>query len=390
VRSARRLTTAGLAAAAGVVALGATPAGAAPGASAQAAPSGVRLVPAGRFHQPVMVASPAGDRRRIFVVEREGRILIRRGNRTVGRPFLDVSRLISTDGERGLLSMAFAPDYARSGRFYLYLTDKGGDVRIVEYRRSRGSADRADPRSRRFVLRQEHSKFSNHNGGHLAFGPDRLLYGSIGDGGGGGDPLGSGQRLGTLLGKMIRIDPRRSGRRSYTVPRDNPFVGRRDARREIYAYGLRNPFRFSFDRQSGDLAIGDVGQGAVEEVDVVRRGRPTGPNFGWSVFEGNRRFKDGDAPGHVPPVLERLHENGVCSITGGLVVRDRGLPALFGRYVYGDFCAPELRSVRLETPQAVDDRPVGINVPQASGFGEDGTGRVYVTSLEGPVYRLAP
>ena len=359
-----------------------------PARPAQAA--GVRLQSVGSFKSPVFVTAPAGDARRLFVVEREGRIRIRRAGRTLRRPFLDVSGLTNTEGERGLQSMAFAPDYARSGLVYLYLTDNGGDIQILEYRRARGNPDRADPRSRRLVIRQEHSANSNHNGGQVAFGPDRLLYAAFGDGGGSGDPLGAGQRLSTLLGKVIRVDPRRLGRRGYRVPRDNPFVGRRGARPEIFAYGLRNPYRFSFDRRGGDLAIADVGQSNIEEVDLVPRGRPTGPNFGWSVFEGTRRTKAGDAPGHVEPVLERPHEDGVCSITGGYVVRDRTLPALAGRYVYGDFCSPELRSARLGSPRAADDRPLGLRVEQVTGFGEDGLGRVYVVSLKGPVYRLAP
>ena len=351
---------------------------------------GVRLQGVGSFQSPVFVTAPAGDSRRLFVVEREGRIRIRRAGRTLRRPFLDVSGLTDTEGERGLQSMAFAPDYARSGRVYLYLTDNGGDINILEYRRARGNPDRADPRSRRLVIRVEHSENTNHNGGQVAFGPDGLLYAALGDGGGSGDPLGAGQRLNTLLGKMIRVDPRRTGRRGYRVPRDNPFVGRGGARPEIFAYGLRNPYRFSFDRRGGDLAIADVGQGAIEEVDLVPRGRPTGPNFGWSVFEGTRRMKPGEAPGHVDPVLERPHEAGVCSITGGYVVRDRALPALAGRYVYGDFCSPELRSARLGSPRAADDRPLGLRVEQVTGFGEDGLGRVYVVSLKGPVYRLVP
>jgi glucose/arabinose dehydrogenase len=233
---------------------------------------------------------------------------------------------------------------------------------------------------------------SNHNGGLLLFGPDRRLYIGLGDGGGGGDRHGSrgnAQALGTLLGKILRIDPRRSGGRAYTIPSGNPFRGRSGARGEIYAYGLRNPWRFSFDRRTGDLTIGDVGQGDVEEIDFVRSGR--GKNFGWRPFEGRRRYTRGQsAPGHVKPVIQRFHSRGNCSITGGVVVRDPGLPALRGRYVFGDFCRGRIETARLSPGRATAQRTTRLRVPSLSSFGEDARGRVYAVSLEGPVYRLAP
>jgi glucose/arabinose dehydrogenase len=188
--------------------------------------------------------------------------------------------------------MAFAPDYARSGLLYLYLTDNGGGIVILEYRRARGSPDRADPRSKRLVIRQEHSANFNHHGGQVAFGPDGLLYAALGDGGGSGDPLGAGQRLNTLLGKMIRVDPRRSGRRGYRVPRDNPFVGRRGLRPEIFAYGLRNPYRSRSTAEAATSPSRTWGR-ATSRRSISPRGRATGPNFGWSVFEGTRRMKAG-------------------------------------------------------------------------------------------------
>lgn len=371
----------------------AMPTTAAPPARPGAAPAqsrGVRLVRVGTFESPTYVTAPPGDRRRVFVVEQRGTIRVIRGGRILRRPFLDIRGSVKAGGEQGLLSMAFAPDYARSRRFYVYFTDPGGDIRVQEFRRSRSSSDRADRRTRRAVISQEHSQFSNHNGGQLQFGPDGLLYMGFGDGGGAGDPLGSGQDLGTLLGKVLRIDPRRSGRRRYSVPRTNPFVGRSGARPEIYAYGLRNPWRFSFDRSTGDLTLADVGQSEVEEVDFARRGRARGANFGWSVFEGTRRFRDGTAPGHVPPVLQQLHSDGNCSITGGYVVRDRSLGSLLGRYVYGDFCLGRIRSALLRPGEARGDRATGLEVPSLSSFGEDARGRVYAASLDGPVYRLAP
>ena len=362
----------------------------APDASAaQRRDRGVRLVRFARFDAPIYVTAPPADRRRVFVVERAGRVRIVRDGRTLARPFLDISSDVSTDGERGLLSIAFAPDYERSGKVYAYFNDRTGDVRIDELTRS-GDPNRVDPASRRQVIRVEHRQFSNHNGGTVQFGPDGLLYAAAGDGGGGGDPFKAGQNLGTLLGKLIRIDPRASGGRPYRVPRDNPFVGRQGARSEIYAYGLRNPYRFSFDRRGGDLTIADNGQEETEEVDYARRGRGAGANYGWSVFEASRRFSGGSAPGHVRPVIERSHDSGVCSIIGGYVIRDRALGRAYGRYVYGDLCTGEIRSARLRTPRASGDRPLGVaRVQGVVSFGEDGHGRVYVVSMGGQVYRLA-
>jgi glucose/arabinose dehydrogenase len=313
--------------------------------------------------------------------------------RKLATPFLDLSRQVTSDGERGLLSMAFAPDYARSRLFYVDYTDLNGDSRIVEFRRS-GSRDRAVKASARQVLFQRQPE-PNHNGGLLVFGPDRLMYVGFGDGGGAYDrhgARGNAQSLGTLLGKILRIDPRRGASGAYTVPRDNPFVGRPGARGEIYAYGLRNPWRFSFDRATGDLEIADVGQDRVEEVDFARKGEARGANYGWRVFEGNRRvYPNEQAPGAVSPVLTYTHDGGGCSITGGYVVRDRTLPSLFGRYVYGDLCLGKVRAVQLGPGFARGDRSLGLpKVSLLSSFGEDARGHVYATSINGPVYRLAP
>jgi glucose/arabinose dehydrogenase len=355
---------------------------AAPAAPADAA---VRLVRVGTFASPTYVTAPPGDSQRVLVVERAGTVRVVRRGRVLARPFLDLRERVGGGGERGLLSIAFAPDYERSGRLYAYYTEPDGTIAIDELR---ASGDRADPASRRAVLRVAHPA-TNHNGGQLQFGPDGLLYAALGDGGGGGDPMRNGQALGTLLGKVIRIDPRRAGDRPYSIPRTNPFRGRAGARPEIYAYGLRNPWRFSFDRATGDFTLADVGQNAVEEVNFMRRGRARGANFGWSVFEGRRRFRAGTAPGHDPPVLQRLHTRGWCSIIGGYVVRDRALGDLYGRYLYGDFCRRRLHSVRLSAGRARGDRQTSLAVPSLSSFGEDARGRVYVASLTGPVYRVA-
>jgi glucose/arabinose dehydrogenase len=353
-----------------------------------AAASGVRLLRVGAFEQPTFIASPPGDRSRRFVTERDGRIvLLRDGRRST---FLDVSSRVQTGGESGLLSMAFHPSYASNRRYFVYYVNDAGAIVIAQFRATAdGNGTRAG--SGRTVLVQPHRRF-NHKGGQLQFGHDGMLYAGLGDGGGGGDPDRNAQDLSTLLGKIVRIDPQPDG--GYRVPPDNPFRGR-PGRDEIFAYGVRNPYRFSFDRRTGDMAIGDVGQDEVEEISflkAVRRARRPrgGVNLGWSVFEGRNRFRPGGAPGHVPPVLQRTHSQGSCSITGGYVVRDPSLGALRGAYVYGDLCDARIRVARLRPDGARGDRTLGLRVPSLVSFGEDARGRVHAVSLDGPVYRLAP
>src|SRR3954471_5602111 len=337
--------------------------------TAEAKAGGVRLQKIGSFAAPLYVTAPPGDRRRLFVVEQGGKIKVVRGGKVLSTPFLDITKLVTSGGEQGLLGLAFAPDYAQSGLFYVYYTGKDGNQRVVEYHR-RGD-DVADPGSaRQLLLMQDHE--SNHNGGMLLFGPDKLLYIGTGDGGGGGDQHGAhgnAQNLGVLLGKILRIDPRQSAARAYTIPSSNPFVGRAGARGEIYAYGLRNPWRFSFDRRTGDLSIGDVGQDAVEEIDFVRKGGGKGANFGWRVFEGRSRYTSGErAPGALPPVITRSHADGWCSITGGVVVRDPALRSLGGRYVFGDFCKGRILSARLSAGRARSVRATSLHVSSLSSF----------------------
>jgi glucose/arabinose dehydrogenase len=361
-----------------------------PAEGTQSTSRGVRLIKIGDFASPLYVTAPPTDRRRVFVVEQAGRIVVLRGGRRLPQPFLDIRSKVTAGGEQGLLSMAFAPDYAQSGRFYVYYTERSGQEAIWEYRRA--SDDRADPGSARLVLRMADPE-PNHNGGLMLFGPDGLMYVGTGDGGGGDDQhgaRGNAQSLGSLLGKILRIDPRQSGGRPYTVPSSNPFVGRSGARPEIYAYGLRNPWRFSFDRSTGDLSIADVGQDAVEEVDFVRKDRGRGANFGWRPWEGRSRNFDEPAPGAIFPVITHQHSDGFCSITGGYVVRDRGVPGLYGRYVYGDYCEGRIRAARLRAGRRTTGKV--LSLPQVGGlssFGEDAAGRVYATSLNGPVYRIA-
>jgi glucose/arabinose dehydrogenase len=323
----------------------------------------------------------------VFVVEQSGRIVLLLGGKRVRRPFLDLSNEVTAGGEQGLLSMAFAPDYARTGRFYVYFTDRSGNQRVQEFRRSGGSPNRADVSTRRQVLLMG-DPYPNHNGGLLLFGPDGLLYIGTGDGGSGGDPENRAQNLDSLLGKILRIDPRAHGSSAYRSPNSNPFVGR-GGRNEIYAYGLRNPWRFSFDRRTDDLYIGDVGQDAVEEIDYARRGGARGRNYGWSCFEGRRRYEDSrSCPGATPPVHTYARSGANCSVTGGVVVRDPQLPALAGRYVYGDYCAGRIRSLRVGGGRATGDRAHNLRVQELSSFGEDARARVYATSLSGTVYRL--
>jgi glucose/arabinose dehydrogenase len=360
--------------------------------SALAAPAaqarGVRLVRVGSFSSPVFVTGAPGDKRRVYVVEQGGRVIVVRNGRH--RTFLDISSRVTAGGEQGLLGLAFAPDFTRSRRFYVYYTGLAGSENVVEFRAA--SRDRARDGSARRVLRMADPE-PNHNGGMLAFGPDRLLYIGTGDGGGGNDQhgtRGNAQSLASPLGKILRIDPRRHGRRRYAIPPTNPFRHRRHARPEVYAYGLRNPWRFSFDRATGALAIGDVGQDAVEEIDYARRGRARGANFGWRPIEGDRRNFHEPAPHARAPVITHDHGTGFCSITGGYVVRDPGLPGLRGTYVYGDYCKGEVWRARLRSGDASGDRRLNVrNVGPISSFGQDTRGRVYVVSLSGPVYRLA-
>jgi glucose/arabinose dehydrogenase len=366
-------------------------------APARAKAGGVGLKKIGEFDTPVYVAAAPGAPRLLFVVEQGGEIAILKGGKQLSRPFLDISDEISTGGERGLLSVAFPPDYASSGLFYVYYTDPAGTIRIDEFQRA--TPTRADPGSRRQVIAIPHPVNSNHNGGQLQFLGDDLYFGT-GDGGSGGDPPNNAQNKEVLLGKLLRIDPRAAGGKPYTVLTDNPFVGPGSpkGRDEIYSYGLRNPFRFSFDTTGAapKLAIGDVGQNRFEELDYTTVAAAAGANFGWDALEGTTPYteENGGTPnpgGTVKPAFVYSHDrDGSCTIIGGYVVHDRALPALAGRYVYADLCEGDLRSLVPHLDGASGDRQLGLHVDSPSSFGEDLAGHVYVTSLEGPVYRLVP
>jgi glucose/arabinose dehydrogenase len=331
-----------------------------------------------------LFAGNAGDGSgRLFVLEQVGRIRVVRDGRLVRAPFLDIAARISAGGERGLLGLAFAPTFATDGRFFVDYTDRDGNTVVSEFRAPDPAADRADPGSERVLLRIR-QPFANHNGGALATGPDGLLWIATGDGGSGGDPLGNGQNLRTLLGKLLRIDPRPAGGAPYGIPADNPFVDRAGARAEIWAYGLRNPWRFSFDRANGDLWIGDVGQGAIEEVDRWPAGSPGGPNFGWNTMEASACFDPAegcDRAGLVLPVAEYRHDRG-CAVTGGYVYRGAAVPGLTGTYLYADFCAGTIWGIPAAAgagaPRVLLESGLSI-----ASFGEDEAGELYVVDLAG-------
>jgi glucose/arabinose dehydrogenase len=341
---------------------------------------------------PLDLQSIPGDRTRLFVVEQGGRIRVLRGGTVLPTPFLDISGRISSGGERGLLGLAFHPAYAQNGRFFVNYTDPNGHTHIAEFHAS-PTADVADAASERQILFVT-QPFANHNGGGLAFGNDGMLYIGLGDGGSAGDPLGNGQSLQTHLGKILRIDVDRG--QPFAIPPDNPFVANAAALPAIWAYGLRNPWRFAFDRATGDLYIGDVGQGAVEEVDVGLASRRGGENYGWSVMEGSRCFRPAagcPTAGLTLPVAEYTHGEG-CSITGGVVYRGCRMAGYHGTYFYADYCTAIIRSFRLVNGQALDQRDwtaaLGRGIGGVTSFGVDADGEVYIVDPDGEVYRIQP
>ena len=335
------------------------------------------------LNAPVFLTSPPGDSRR-FIVEQGGTIRVVANGVLLETPYLDVSTKISSGGERGLLGLAFHPEFAANGLFYVNYTDLNGDTRIERYHSEPG-ADVADANSASLVLAFD-QPFSNHNGGMLLFGPDGMLWIGTGDGGSGGDPQGHGQRLNTLLGKMLRIDVNTP---PYAIPPDNPFANSTTARPEIWGIGLRNPWRYTIDRETGLLYVADVGQNAWEEVHVVQRTTPN-VNYGWNVMEGQNCFAAStcNQTGLDLPVIEYSHDEG-CSITGGFVYRGDLIPGLRGHYLYSDFCSGFLRSFRLDNGVAVDRREWNVgDLGNVLSFGEDADRELYVLSNDGTIYRL--
>lgn len=322
---------------------------------------------------------------RLFLVQQDGVIRILRGGALLSQPFLDIRSKTRASGERGLLGLAFPPGYASKGRFYVNYTDLNGHTVVAQYRVT-ANPDRADESSEQILLRIE-QPYSNHNGGQLVFGPDGYLYIGMGDGGSAGDPQNYSQNMNSLLGKMLRLDVESEPGR-VLVPPDNPFRNRAGARPEIWALGLRNPWRFSFDRATGDLWIADVGQDALEEINWQPASSRGGENYGWNRMEGSNCFRPGcDRTGLTLPVFEYGRSEG-CSVTGGFVYRGRQAPALRGMYLYGDYC-----SGRIWGLERVGDRwsnrlllASGFNI---TTFGEDEAGEIYVANAaNGTIHRI--
>jgi glucose/arabinose dehydrogenase len=340
----------------------------------------VELDEVARAQTPVALAV-AQDNTTLYVGERAGLVRVIRDGELDRRPVLDLTDQVVVEGEGGLLGVALAPD----GRhLYVSFTDAEHAVRLVEVTIDGGQVD---PASRREVLtiRQPSTR---HHGGNLVFGPDGLLWFGVGDGSPGGDPANAAQSLGELSGKLLRLDPTPSGAKAYTVPPTNPFVNREGARPEIWAYGLRNPWRFSFDRATHDLWIGDVGQYVVEEIDFIGLRRSKGANFGWRRLEGTRRFSGSPPPRAVPPVHEYFHRNGRCAVIGGHAYRGKQIRGLQGAYVYGDVCDGRIRALSWDRGKPVRHRDLGLRLPGLVSFAEDRDGELYALSLADGIYRL--
>jgi glucose/arabinose dehydrogenase len=344
----------------------------------------VEVVASGLFN-PLLLVSPPGDARR-FVVEQPGRVRVIENGQLLATPFLDITSKVKSGDEQGLLGMAFHPRYAENGFVYVSYTDLQGDSRIERYRVSATDRNRADPASASLVLFKD-QPMVNHNGGMIAFGADGMLYIAFGDGGGGGDPLLAGQDLGTLLGKLLRLDVDAAA--PYAVPPTNPFTGRPGARPEIWALGLRNPWRFAFDTLTGLLYLADVGQNLYEEVNVVPAAHG-GLNYGWSIMEGLHCFRTPEcsSAGLVLPVVEYDHSQG-CSVTGGFVYRGQQIPELAGHYFYSDYCAGFLRSFRFADGRLTEARSWSVPSPgNVLSFGQDSAGELYMLAGDGRVLKI--
>jgi glucose/arabinose dehydrogenase len=348
----------------------------------------IKLTPvASGLSSPVLITSAHDGTGRLFIVEQTGRIRVLAGGSVLSTPLLDIRSSVSNGGEQGLLGLAFHPNFRNNHKFYVDFTNLSGNTVIREYRTSTANPNRVAAGSGRTLL-QIHQPFSNHNGGNLAFGPDGLLYIGMGDGGSGGDPGNRAQSKDTLLGKMLRINVNtRTGSKAYGIPKSNPYVGK-PGRNEIYQRGLRNPWRFSFDRSTGKLWIGDVGQNRYEEID---RGGRAGTNWGWRQMEGYHCYLPSSGcsrSGKALPVLNYAHAAGRCAVTGGYVYRGSAIPALKGWYVFGDYCSGEIWAIP-STAGAHASRTLLRNTGfQISSFGQNANGELYVVDLGGTVYRI--
>ncbi len=339
--------------------------------------------------RPVLATAPLGDPRVFIIEQHAARILIARDGAVLSTPFLSLTDLVSTGNEQGLLGLAFAPDFAASGVFYVNYTRRDGDTVIARYHRDAADPDHADAAGAELVL-EVAQPFSNHNGGHLAFGPDGFLYIGLGDGGSAGDPRESGQDRDSLLGKMLRIDPSVT---PYASPPSNPFAGAAPGRAEIWAFGLRNPWRYAFDRATGDLYIADVGQDSIEEIDFQPASSTGGENYGWNEYEGAQCYDPPcQATGKVFPVHDYPRSDG-CSITGGYVYRGCRMPGHHGKYFFADYCDHWIRSLKIAGGAAdeVTEWPTLDPGGRVSSFGEDGNGELLIVDHQrGAVYRVVP
>jgi len=320
---------------------------------------------------------------RLFILEQPGRIRVMRDGKLLTAPFLDLTARINADGnEQGLLGLAFHPRYRQNGLFFVHYTGKSGETVIARYRASAQEPDRADAASGNVILTVP-QPYTNHNGGAILFGPDGYLYIALGDGGSAGDPQNRAQNLESLLGKLLRVDV---DAETYAVPPDNPLVGKA-GKPEVWAYGLRNPWRISFDRATGDLYIADVGQNEIEEVNLQQAGSPGGQNYGWKVYEGSKTYGKGQAPGAVFPVAEYTHAAGGCSVTGGYVYRGRVIAGLAGIYFYADYCTGKIWGLNRESGRWVSKLLLDTD-HNISSFGEDEAGELYVVDHGGSVFKL--
>ena len=364
--------------------------------SAPLAPVGISLTDLGKgYSSPIGLASTAGDSR-LFVIEQTGQIVTGNDGKP-GTVFLDIAPRISCCGERGLLGLAFHPDYAANGRFFVRYTTPAGDVRVSEFHVS-SDPKKADPASEKVIMTIPHPNFGNHNGGRIEFGPDGYLYVGTGDGGSGGDPNGHGQALNTLLGKMLRIDvDHPSGNLAYSIPSTNPFVGQAGALGEIWAYGLRNPYTFSFDAETHDLWMADVGQDAWEEVDraaAVADAGGRGVNYGWNTIEGSHCYKPAtgcSTSGMTMPLAEYAHGSNDsigCAIIGGYVYRGSAHPELRGRYFFGDYCSGRIWDVDATGAAGQSIQQLLLSGLQITGWGQGAAGELYLTAGNGGLYRL--
>ena len=344
------------------------------------------------FHRPVYVTHAGDESNRLFLLEQSGKIWILNDGARSAQPFLDISRIISQSAlgtgftEQGLLGLAFHPEYGGNGTFFVNFTDRSGDTVVARYQVSESNPFLADVNNAQVIFRLA-QPYSNHNGGHIDFGPDGYLYIALGDGGWANDPLGAGQNRGLLLGTILRIDV--DGALPYVVPPDNPFVDDPNSHDEIWAYGLRNVWRFSFDRLTGDMYFADVGQNQWEEINFQPADSPGGENYGWNVWEGNHIFAGGNAPNHVPPIFEYTRSMG-CSVTGGYIYRGVAVRELQAAYIFGDYCSGRIWATWRDLDMNWQAQQIMNTDLAISSFGVDEAGELYVIDYAGSLYRFDP